>query len=256
MKNKEYWYIFSGDNLLLRKEDSSYSIPELEESPIDIANSFEVTLPDGSKGIAASTKELTENLPEGFEWMRLRPAYSVLAEQQYNNAGKAFQLLFWDINSKFCPRCGTATIHARDIMKKCPNCGKEIFPHVSPAILVLIKKGEEVLLVRSRNFRGTFFGLVAGFVETGESLEECVRREVMEETGLTIKGLRYYGNQTWPYPSNLMVGFIAEYESGTIKLQDDELSAGNFFSRDNLPEIPTHPSLARRMIDSWINKEC
>lgn len=108
------------------------------------------------------------------------------------------------------------------------------------------------MLVHARNFRGTFKGLVAGFLEPGETLEECVYREVMEETGLTIKNLKYFGSQPWPYPSGIMVGYYAEYESGTIKLQDEELSAGAFYSRDNLPEIPKKLSIARKLIDAWL----
>lgn len=127
-------------------------------------------------------------------------------------------------------------------MKKCPQCGNELYPQVSPAVIVLITRGDdEILLVHARNFRGTFYGLVAGFVEAGETLEQCVHREVMEETGLTIKNLRYAGNQPWPYPSVMMIGFTAEYASGQIKLQDEELSAGAFYRRDNLPEIPRRP---------------
>ena len=137
-------------------------------------------------------------------------------------------------------------------MKKCPDCGNEMFPTVSPAILVLIRKGEEILLVHARNFRGAFHGLVAGFLETGETLEQCVEREVREETGLTIRDITYFGNQPWPYPSNLMIGFIADYVSGEIKLQEEELSSGSFFSKDNLPEIPRKLSLARKMIDWWL----
>ena len=97
-------------------------------------------------------------------------------------------------------------------------------------------------------FRGTFKGLVAGFLEPGETLEECVHREVMEETGLRIRNLKYFGSQPWPYPSGIMVGYTAEYESGSIKLQDEELSAGAFYTRDNLPEIPKKLSIARRLI--------
>jgi NAD+ diphosphatase len=247
-------YAFRGDEILLKKNADDYTIPlfaDVEQIPNE---SFEISLPDGDKGITASADKETD-APIGYEWIRLRPAYFLLSEQEYANAGKAFQLKFWNDNSRFCPRCGTKTVHEREIMKKCPSCGNEIFPHVSPAILVLIRRGEEALLVRSKNFRRSFYGLVAGFVETGESLEQCVRREVMEETGLTIKNLRYYDNQTWPYPSNLMIGFMADYESGEIKLQEDELCAGQFFSRENLPELPTYPSLARKMIDVWLSEE-
>ncbi len=138
-------------------------------------------------------------------------------------------------------------------MKQCPACGNEMYPPVSTAVIVLIKKEQEILLVRARNFRGTFYGLVAGFLEAGETLEECVEREVLEETGLKIKNIRYFGNQPWPYPSGLMVGFIADYAGGNLKLQEDELSAAAFFSKDNLPEIPRKLSIARKLIDWWLS---
>ena len=107
--------------------------------------------------------------------------------------------------------------------------------------------------VHARNFRGTFYGLVAGFLEVGETLEQCVQREVMEETGLRVKNITYFGNQPWPYPSGLMVGFIADYESGEIKLQKDELSAGAFYSKENMPEITRKLSIERKMIDWWLS---
>ncbi len=103
-------------------------------------------------------------------------------------------------------------------MKKCPQCRNEMYPPISTAIIVLVRRGEEILLVHAHNFRGTFYGLVAGFLEAGETLEQCVRREVMEETGLSIKNITYFDSQPWPYPSGLMVGFFADYENGEIKL--------------------------------------
>ncbi|MBR1755750.1 MAG: NAD(+) diphosphatase [Bacteroidaceae bacterium] len=113
---------------------------------------------------------------------------------------------------------------------------------------------EEVLLVRAHNFRGPHYGLVAGFVETGETLEEAVRREVREETGIEIANIRYFGSQPWPYPCGLMVGFTADYVSGDIRLQRSELSAGDWFTRDQLPPIPGKASIARRLIDDWLEQ--
>lgn len=115
---------------------------------------------------------------------------------------------------------------------------KEVWPQLATAVIVLVRRGDEVLLVHARNFRGDFFGLVAGFVETGETLEEAVHREVLEETGITIDNLQYFGSQPWPYPCGLMVGFRADYVSGDIHLQRSELSKGAWFHRDNLPQIP------------------
>lgn len=97
--------------------------------------------------------------------------------------------------------------------------------------------------------------MVAGFLEPGETLEECVHREVLEETGLHIKNLKYFGSQPWPYPSGIMIGFTADYESGNIKLQQEELSAGAFYTKDNLPEIPKKLSLARKLIDAWLEEK-
>lgn len=119
----------------------------------------------------------------------------------------------------------------------------------------MIRREDSILLVHARNFRGTFNGLVAGFLEPGETLEECVHREVLEETGLHIKNLKYFGSQPWPYPSGIMIGFTADYESGNIKLQQEELSAGAFYTKDNLPEIPKKLSLARKLIDAWLEEK-
>lgn len=141
-----------------------------------------------------------------------------------------------------------------DISKKCTQCGKEVWPQLATAIIVLIHRDDEVLLVHARNFRTDFYGLVAGFVETGETLEEAVHREVREETGITISNLRYFGSQPWPYPCGLMVGFNADYVGGEIHLQRSELSKGAWFRRDNLPTIPEKLSIARMLIDAWIEE--
>ena len=142
-----------------------------------------------------------------------------------------------------------------EISKKCPQCGKEVWPQLATAIIVLVHKDDEVLLVHARNFKGDFYGLVAGFVETGETLEEAVHREVMEETGLTIKNLKYFGSQPWPYPCGLMVGYHADYESGDIHLQREELSKGAWFTKDHLPQIPEKLSIARKILDAWIDQK-
>ena len=249
-----YWYIFYKDQLLLQKKTDGYAIPFMTDAPVAVVRSFSVEMQDGTKAMAAFTDvPLAET--ENYRLIGLRASFDYLDRYFYDQAGKAYELVYWDQHSRFCPVCGTPTELKEPIMKKCPNCGNEIFPAVSPAVLVLIRKGAEILLVHARNFRGSFYGLVAGFLETGETLEQCVAREVMEETGLTIRNITYFGNQPWPYPSNLMIGFIADYVSGEILLQDDELSSGSFFSKDNLPELPHKLSLARRMIDWWLENE-
>ena len=251
--NNVYWFIFFNDQLLLQKKGETYTIPYSINPPVPVKNVLEVSLLEDMPACTASVdtplEETAEYLPMG-----LRASYDYLDPILHKIAGKAYELIYWDQHSRFCPSCGTKTVMQTTISKQCPNCKYEIYPVVSPAILVLIRKGDAILLVHARNFRGSFYGLVAGFLETGETLEECVRREVMEETGLEINNITYFGTQPWPYPSNLMVGFIADYVSGTIRLQDEELSEGAFFTKDNLPELPRKLSLARKMIDWWLEQ--
>ena len=251
--NNVYWFIFFNDQLLLQKKGETYTIPYSINPPVPVKNVLEVSLLEDMPACTASVdtplEETAEYLPMG-----LRASYDYLDPVLHKIAGKAYELIYWDQHSRFCPSCGTKTVMQTTISKQCPNCKYEIYPVVSPAILVLIRKGDAILLVHARNFRGSFYGLVAGFLETGETLEECVRREVMEDTGLEINNITYFGNQPWPYPSNLMVGFIADYVSGTIRLQDEELSEGAFFTKDNLPELPRKLSLARKMIDWWLEQ--
>lgn len=248
-------FVFYKDQLLLKKvNEINQRIPkgsELPESCLQEAHINTVSFADGRQVQAIALNEMIE---EDGHWrmVGLRASYDELSLTDYQTAGKAAQILYWDSHSRFCSVCGTAMVQQTDIMKKCPQCGHETYPPISTAIIVLIRRGEEVLLVRARNFKGTFHGLVAGFLEAGETLEECVQREVWEETQLRIKNIRYFGSQSWPYPSGLMVGFIADYESGDLKLQNEELKEAAFFTRDNLPEIPRKLSIARKLIDWWL----
>ena len=251
-------FIFFEDRLLLKKDgNGKCHVPDAEEVPTGLADgcrTLDVWLPGETKALASA---LEHPVDEDETWVLcgLRASFAFIMPQEYKAAGKAFQILYWDKHSHYCPACGTLMRQHTPIMKKCPQCGYESYPPIATAIIVLVRKGDEILMVHARNFRGNFYGLVAGFLEAGETLEECVEREVMEETGLRIKNITYFGSQPWPYPSGLMAGFVADYAGGEIKLQNEELSAGAFYRRDNLPELPTKPSIARRMIDWWRNGE-
>ena len=219
---KNYYFVFcKGDIMLEKLPGGKYTIPCQELPPTDIKQWTNVMNVTPLGDIPVKTYRIDAPITDNprFEMCGLRPSYYKLSPELYQKAGKCEELLYWDQNTKFCGVCGGQMKMHTDISKRCEECGKEVWPSLATAIIVLVHRGNEVLLVHARNFRGNFFGLVAGFVETGESLEEAVHREVMEETGLTITNLRYFGSQPWPYPSGLMVGFHADYVAGEIKLQ-------------------------------------
>ncbi|WP_321480913.1 NAD(+) diphosphatase [uncultured Bacteroides sp.] len=251
------WLVFFNDQILIEKRQETFTLPQGIKPPVEPEKETIIHSMTTPKGVVCKAftidHEFEEN--ERFFMTGLRASYDCLPYSQYQAAGKAHEIIHWDKNSNFCPACGTPTEKREPIMKKCPKCGNELYPAISTAILALVRKENSILLVHALNFRGTFNSLVAGFLETGETLEECVAREVLEETGLKVKNITYFGNQPWPYPSGLMVGFIADYESGEIELQKEELSSGAFYAVDNLPEIPRKMSLARKMIDWWIEEE-
>ncbi len=196
--------------------------------------------------------EKTNDTDDEGRWRDLRSLYELVPEEIYRRAGTCYERLYFERRNKYCSVCGNKLENSEIGSKICPQCGNEVWPQINIAIIVLIERGEEALLVRARNFRRKdFYGLVAGFVELGESLEEAVVREVREETGLGIKNLRYRSSQPWPYPSGLMVGFRAQWENGDLRLLESELERGGWFRRDALPALPDRLSIARKLIEEW-----
>lgn len=252
-----YWFVFCKDELLLARRDGGYAVPFGAEPPVPLAewNPVFVLPPLEGKPCRAVRIDRPVTGLDGYEMMGLRATFDVLPPPLYALAGKGAELLYWDGNTRFCGVCGAPMRMHTAISKRCTNCGKEVWPQLATAIIVLVRRGDEVLLVHANNFRGPYFGLVAGFVETGETLEECVEREVWEETHLRVGRIRYVASQPWPYPCGLMVGFVADYVSGELRLQREELGAGGWFRRENLPAIPGKASLARRLIDAWLEGE-
>ena len=244
----EQYFVFCQSDLVLEKDGDVLRIPTVP--PVEPKPWTNILHVAGAKAYRID-QPLTDN--PRYKMCGLRQSYYHLSSHDYLLAGKCHELLYWDSNTKFCGVCGAPMKFHTDISKRCTQCGKEVWPQLATAVIVLVSRGDEVLLVHAKNFRGDFYGLVAGFVETGETLEEAVCREVMEETGLTIKNLHYYGSQPWPYPCGLMVGFLAEYDNGDIHLQRSELSRGAWFNRHHLPQIPEKLSIARQIIDYWLD---
>lgn len=255
-ESNNIWIVFMGGKLLLRQVSAgSYDLPRGATPPVPLpdkehVNVFELS---GHIVVRSFAAEEATPVPEDMELVGLRQSYFLLPPKAYGVAGKMEELVYWDHETKFCGRCGGKLEYSTPISKKCCRCGHEIWPSLQVAAITLVKRGDKILLVRARTFRSDFMGLVAGFVETGETLEHAAIREIMEETRLKVKNLRYFGSQAWPYPLTVMAGFVADYDSGEIEIQKSELIEGGWYGRDELPILPDKASIARRMIDAWID---
>lgn len=191
--------------------------------------------------------------PAGWQWRGLRSLFLQLPDPVLAIAGRAFQIAEWDRNHRFCSRCGTPTRDkAVERAKQCPACGYVAYPRVSPAMMVLVTRERELLLARARRFPQAVYSALAGFVEAGESIEDCIHREVREEVGVEVNGLRYVASQSWPFPHSLMIAFTAEYAGGEVRPCDDEIADARWFSLDALPQLPSSVSIARELIDTTV----
>ena len=191
----------------------------------------------------------------GNSWEGLRTLFSVLEDGQFALAGRALQLIDWDRTHRFCGRCGTPTEAKREErVRLCPACKLPAYPRVAPAVMGLVTRKNQVLLARSPHFPPGMFSALAGFVEPGESLEQCLAREVAEEVGVQISNIRYFTSQSWPFPHSMMIAFLCDWVSGEIKPQDGEIEDANWFDVLQLPKLPSRISIARRLIDAGCEK--
>lgn len=189
--------------------------------------------------------------PAGMSWEGLRTLFSVLDDAHFSLAGRALQLVDWDRTHRFCGRCGTPTEAKPDErVRVCPACRLALYPRIAPAVMALIRRGRELLLARSHHFPPGMYSALAGFVGPGETLEQCVEREVGEEVGVSVSRIRYFASQPWPFPHSLMIAFVCDWAGGEIRLQTDEIEAAAWFDVLQLPKLPSRISIARRLIDA------
>ena len=253
-----WWFAFQENKLLVFQEPSSVSIPCLVGfGELGLAQLTQHYL-GHLDGCHCYTIQLADDIspPKGMALEGLRQVYGRLDEDLFWIATRAVQIVDWDRTHKFCGRCGSPLrLKTTERAKECPNCGLLHFPRLAPAIIVLVERGGQLLLARSRHFMPGMYSVLAGFVEPGESLEEAVIREVKEEVGVTVKDIQYFGSQPWPFPHSLMIGFTATYADGEISLDDSEIEDAGWFTANNLPRIPGKISIARKLIDWFVGKQ-
>jgi len=190
---------------------------------------------------------------EGWQWRGLRSLFLQIPDPLLALAGRAFQIVEWDRSHQFCGRCGARLQDKEgERAKQCPACGYIVYPRVSPAMMVLVTRGKELLLARANRFPQAMYSALAGFVEPGESIEDCIHREVREEVGVEVDHLRYVASQSWPFPHSLMIAYTAEYVSGEMRPCDDEIVEAGWFPIDALPQLPSPVSISRQLIDSTV----
>jgi NAD+ diphosphatase len=253
-----WWFIFMKDKLLVHQEPESVTVPFLidpNELGLTVMGKNYLGQLDNRHCYAVEVAEGTFP-PAGMTFEGLRQVYGRLDEDLFWIVARAVQIVDWDMTHQFCGKCGLLLKTSQtERAKECPKCGLLHFPRLAPAIIVLVERGKELLLARSRHFMPGMYSVLAGFVEPGESLEEAVVREVREEVGISVKNIKYFGNQPWPFPHSLMIGFTATYAGGKISLDDSEIEDAGWFTADNLPHIPGRISIARKLIDWFIDKQ-
>jgi NAD+ diphosphatase len=248
---------FYQDRLVVRNQDGAAAIPHSGElAARDLAPDFRLGLGSIRRHVYCGwALQRPPELPDGFALEGLRALFGRLDESEFQVAGYALQLLNWAADNRHCGRCGsTMVLEQGDRALTCSACRNTLYPRISPAIIVAVTSGRRLLLARSGRFPGRrMFSVIAGYVEPGETLEDCVRREIQEEVGLEVRRIRYFGSQAWPFSGSLMVGFTAEHAGGAIVVDGQEILEADWFAADHLPEIPGKISIARQLIDWFVD---
>ncbi|WP_097460742.1 NAD(+) diphosphatase [Mangrovitalea sediminis] len=242
--------VFAGQRLLLKDQRPLWSVSDWASSLSDPCRSINL-FPIGERG-GRRVHVLgldAAAAPEGVEAIDLRRFLAQASAEDWELVGTASELLHWWQDHRFCGRCGTPTKpHPVERALWCEPCQHRWFPRVSPCVIVVIRRDDQLLLARAPHYPEGMFSLIAGFIEPGESAEEAVAREVLEETGLQVANPRYVASQPWPFPHQLMLGYMVDYVAGELVLQEDELADGGWFSADSLPRIPGVETIAGQLI--------
>jgi len=267
------WFIFRGDRLLVElgppspqptgdlrvpARPSWARLPLLKNNNslwFEPARTLYLGVLGGIRCWAAEAPADAPPPPAGHAWEGLRTLFSVLDDAHFALAGRAIQLVDWDRSHRYCGRCGAPTeAKAEERARVCPACRLSAYPRIAPAVMALVQREGEILLGRSPHFPPGMYSALAGFVEPGETLEQCLAREVEEEVGVQVSRIRYFASQPWPFPNSLMIAFVCDWIGGEIRPQAGEIEDAKWFNVLQLPKLPSRISIARRLIDAVVNE--
>jgi len=253
LEQPAHWVLLHGGNLMVQEHatDVRLHFGHLPEGLHTKGQPLAFASWGGHQVVAALISSQTE-IPSSLATEPFNAFRERIPDDLLSVAGIGKQLLHWQQMSRFCSHCGGQPQPLADSWgKKCPDCNSEHFPHIHPCAIVLIRRDDQLLLIRKPEWAQGRYSLVAGFLDVGESLEECAIRETKEETGIDIKHVRYVTSQCWPFPSQLMAGFVADYAGGTIQVDGKEIEDARWFTIGSLPNLPARRSIARFLLDSY-----
>lgn len=253
------WLIFQNDQILFIRRQDTLELPYTRDlqtlDPHIIRKHLLGYL--NQTGIYCADI-LHQHLPvNSFESLSLRNAFEQLGDDWYSIITKAFTIINWDRNHQHCGKCGEPTLHKPFTFERyCVGCNVTFYPRISPSVIVLIRRDDHVLMARGSHFKPGVYGLISGFVEAGENIEDTIHREIYEETQISVKNLKYFGSQVWPFPDSLMLGFFADYHSGTLNIDNNEIEHAGWYLYNELPGRPsTKVSIASKMLDHFIAEQ-
>lgn len=252
--SESLWFVFLGESLLVR------ALPDGTCAPFEGPPPFALDGPPIALGLLDARRcfaalAVASSVHESVDRGSLRALHARMSADTFAAASLAAQLTHFAQHYRFCPRCAAELAPAPESRARtCTRCKHEWYPRVSPCAIVLVRDGDRLLLTRQARYPKGMYGLVAGFVEANESVEQCAERECLEECGVRITNLRYFGSQPWPFPHQLMLGFVADYAGGRLVVNRDELEDARWFHRDALPMIPPTISIARKLIDAFVER--
>ena len=254
-----YWFIYCRERLALYSKSTSKTVPSMENLPFtddEILYCRSIGIYGNKPCMVVEIQDSTP-LPEGFTLIPLRKAYRLISLDLWTIAGRAIQFLRWHGEHRFCGKCGDEMAEQRsEPVKKCTHCDFLAYPRLTPAVIMSVIRNNKILLGRAANFPKGRYSPLAGFVEPGETLEEAVRREIMEEADIEVTDIQYVASQPWPFPQTLMLGFTAKYQSGEIKVDTTELEDARWFSAEAMPDrLPSRMSISRFLVDRFLEQE-